>query len=71
MYLNWQLVAPRLRSMTEEYHCYTLSSFFEKRFKDKSGTIRIVSALVMVIFLTHYLSAGRIAMGSLFESLLA
>jgi SSS family solute:Na+ symporter len=69
MYLNWQLVAPRLRSMTESYHCYTLSSFFEKRFKDKSGVIRVISALVMVIFLTHYLSAGLIAMGNLLESL--
>src|SRR5580658_5527480 len=69
MFLNWQLVAPRLRTMTESYHCYTLSSFFEKRFKDKSGMIRIISALVMVIFLTHYLSAGLIAMGYLLESL--
>jgi SSS family solute:Na+ symporter len=69
MFLNWQLVAPKLRSMTEKYNCYTLSSFFEKRFKDKSGAIRIISALVMVIFLTHYLSAGLIAMGNLFESL--
>jgi sodium/proline symporter len=69
MYLNWQLVAPRLRSMTESYNCYTLSSFFEKRFKDNSGAIRVISALVMVIFLTHYLSAGLIAMGNLFESL--
>lgn len=69
MYLNWQLVAPRLRSMTEAYNCYTLSSFFEKRFKDNSGVIRVISALVMVIFLTHYLSAGLIAMGNLFESI--
>lgn len=69
MYLNWQFVAPRLRSMTEAYNCYTLSSFFEQRFKDKSGAIRVISALVMVIFLTHYLSAGLIAMGNLFESL--
>lgn len=69
MFLNWQFVAPRLRSMTEHYNCYTLSSFFEKRFKDTSGAIRIISALVMVIFLTHYLSAGLIAMGNLFESL--
>ena len=69
MYLNWQFVAPRLRSMTEHYNCFTLSSFFEKRFKDNSGVIRVISALVMVIFLTHYLSAGLIAMGNLFESL--
>lgn len=69
MYLNWQLVAPRLRTMTEQYNCYTLSSFFEARFKDNSGVIRIISALVMVIFLTYYLSAGLIAMGNLLESL--
>ncbi len=69
MFLNWQFVAPRLRSMTEQYHCYTLSSFFEKRFNDTSGKIRLLSAIIMVIFLTHYLSAGLIAMGYLLESL--
>lgn len=69
MFLNWHFVAPRLRSMTEKYECYTLSSFFEKRFEDTSGTLKLLSALVMVIFLTHYLSAGLIAMGILLESL--
>lgn len=69
MYLNWHFVAPKLRSITEKYDCYTLSSFFEKRFNDTSGFIRVISALAMVIFLTLYLSAGLIAMGNLFESL--
>ena len=69
MYLNWQLVAPRLRSMTEEYKCYTLSSFFEKRFEDSSGMIRLVSAIMLILFLTHYLSAGMIGIGILLESL--
>ena len=69
MYLNWQYVAPRLRTMTEKYQAYTLSSFFEKRFQDNTGIIRVASSIVMIIFLTHYLSAGLIAMGNLFESL--
>ncbi|WP_075882782.1 sodium/proline symporter [Candidatus Protochlamydia sp. W-9] len=69
MFFNWQFVAPKLRSMTESYDTYTLSSFFEKRFKDTSGYIRILSAIIMLIFLTHYLSAGLIAMGYLLESL--
>ena len=69
MFLNWQFVAPKLRSMTENYNCYTLPSFFEKRFNDVSGKIRLISAVAMVIFLTHYLSAGLIAMGLLFESI--
>jgi SSS family solute:Na+ symporter len=69
MFLNWHFVAPKLRSMTEKYDCYTLSSFFEKRFHDHSGLLRLISAIIMIIFLTHYLSAGLIAMGYLLESL--
>lgn len=69
MFLNWQLIAPRLRILTEKYNTYTLSSFFEKRFDDTSGILRVLSAFVMVIFLTHYLSAGLIAMGNLLEIL--
>lgn len=69
MFLNWQFVAPRLRMMTEKYNCYTLSSFFEKRYNDHAGYIKLLSAIVMLIFLTHYLSAGLIAMGYLLESL--
>lgn len=69
MFLNWQFVAPRLRIMTERYNCFTLSSFWDKKFQDTSGAIRLISALAMVIFLTHYLSAGLTAMGYLLESL--
>jgi SSS family solute:Na+ symporter len=69
MFLNWQFVAPKLRSMTENYDCNTLPSFFEKRFNDTSGRIRLIGAVAMVIFLTHYLSAGLIAMGFLIESI--
>ena len=69
MFLNWQFVAPKIRQATEKYHCYTLSSFFAKRFNDKLGIIKIASAVVLIIFLTHYLSAGLIAMGYLLESL--
>lgn len=69
MFLNWQFVAPRLRMMTEKYNCYTLASFFEKRFNDHRGYIKLLSAVVMIIFTTHYLSAGLIAMGYLLESL--
>ncbi|NGX57467.1 MAG: Osmoregulated proline transporter OpuE [Chlamydiae bacterium] len=69
MFLNWQFVAPKLRTLTEEYKSNTLSTFFEKRFRDESGTIRLVTAFLSLVFLTCYLSAGLIAMGYLFESL--
>src|ERR1700733_1563329 len=68
MYLNWRLVATRLRISTERYNCYTLSSYFEKRFNDKSGTLRLLSAIMLVFFLIHYIAATLTAMGQIFES---
>ncbi len=69
MFCSWQFVAPRLRTMTEEYNCYTLSSFFAKRYDDKMGLIRILSSIMMLLFITYYLSAGLISVGFLFESI--
>lgn len=68
MYLTWQFVAVRLRESTEKLDSYTLPTFFERRFKDNSGVIRVITALMAVIFLTFYISAGLIAMGILLES---
>lgn len=68
MYLTWQFVAVRLRESTEKLDSYTLPTFFERRFRDGSGTIRVITALMSVIFLTFYISAGLIAMGILLES---
>jgi len=68
MFLNWQFVAKKLRQETEKYNSYTLSSYFESRFHDRSGLIRLLTATMALIFLTCYLSAGMIAMGRLFES---
>lgn len=69
MFLNWQLVAKNLRIQTEKYNSYTLPTYFENRFQDGSGAIRIVTAVMTVIFLACYLTAGLIAMGFLFESI--
>lgn len=68
MFLNWQFVATKLRQSTEKLNSYTLSTFFEKHFEDKSGIIRMSTALMSIVFLSCYLSAGLIGMGLLFES---
>lgn len=68
MFCTWQFVSKRLRVMTEKYDCCTLSSFFEKRFGDNAGTIRWLTALMTVFFLSGYLAAGLTGMGLLFES---
>ena len=68
MFCNWQFVAKPLRTMTEKYDSYTLSTFFENRYHDKSGVLRISTALISVFFLTCYVASGLISMGLLIES---
>ncbi|MEW4467326.1 sodium/proline symporter PutP [Parasphingorhabdus sp. JC815] len=68
-YFNYLLVAPRLRVFTEMADdAITIPDYFEKRFQDKSHSLRIISSLVIVIFFTLYTSAGIVAGGKLFEA---
>lgn len=69
MLLNWQLIAPKMRSLTEKVGALTLSSFFESHLKDQSGRIRLFSAAVCLLFYTIYIAAGLIGLGLLAESL--
>lgn len=68
-YLNWRLVAGRLRIQTENNHnSLTLPDYFTSRFEDKSKMLRIVSAFVILIFFTIYCASGVVAGGLLFEN---
>lgn len=69
MFLNWQFVAPRIRIITEQSNSLTISSYFESRFADRSGSIRVVSACMSVLFFTFYISSGLVGLGVLVESL--
>ncbi len=69
MFLNWQLVAPRIRVATEQYNSMTFSSFFENRLGDASGCIRVFTALMTLFFYTIYISAGLVGLGLLIENL--
>jgi len=68
-YFNYRLVAPRLRVYTEiADDAITIPDFFEKRFADHSRTLRVISAVVIIIFFTLYTSAGVVSGGKLFEA---
>lgn len=69
MFLNWQLIAPKIRVATEQYNSLTFSSFFEHRLADTSGMIRIFTALMSLFFYTIYISAGLVGLGLLLENL--
>lgn len=66
---NWKWVAPRLRAYSEVAEdSITLPSFFENRLMDSSRILRIVSALIIIVFFTFYVSAGMVSGGRYFES---
>ncbi len=69
MFLNWQLIAPRIRVATEQYNSLTFSSYFESRFADTSGWIRATTAVMAIVFYTIYISAGLVGFGLLLETL--
>ncbi|MBK4716676.1 MULTISPECIES: sodium/proline symporter PutP [Tenebrionibacter/Tenebrionicola group] len=68
-YVNWKLVAGRLRVHTEANdNALTLPDYFTGRFEDKSRVLRIISALVILVFFTIYCASGVVAGARLFES---
>ncbi|MCW4151531.1 sodium/proline symporter PutP [Halomonas sp. 18H] len=71
-FLNWTLVAPRLREQTVHYgNAITIPSFLANRFPTRATALRTVSAVVIVIFFAVYTASGLVAGGKLFESAFA
>lgn len=69
-YLNWRWVAARLRLYTERAgNALTLPDFLANRFEDKSNALRIVTALVILVFFTLYCASGVVAGARLFENM--
>ena len=68
-YLNWQLVAKRLRIYTEiAGNALTIPQYFATRFGDKTGILRIVTSIAILFFFLFYTSSGLVAGGKLFNS---
>ena len=69
-WLNWLLVAGRLRVHTEvQNNALTLPDYFSNRFDDQKKVLRIVSAFVILIFFAIYCASGMVAGARLFESM--
>lgn len=69
MFLNWQFIARKIRLATEESNSLTFFSYLGERFGDKSGALRVVTALICFVFYTVYISVGLIGLGMVIESL--
>lgn len=67
-YVNWLIVAKRLRIYSNRCKAITIPDFFANRYRDKEGIMGI-SALIILIFFVPYTASGFSACGKLFSSL--
>ncbi len=68
-YLNWLIVAKRLRRYSAATHAITVPDFLAKRFRDNTKLIETIGALTIIIFFVPYTASGFSACGKLFNSL--
>ena len=68
-YLNFLLVAKRLRRYSVRLDAITIPSFISKRYNEKKPVIMCISALIILIFFVPYVASGLAAIGKLFNSL--
>ena len=58
-YINYLAVAPRLRVYTEVAgDALTIPEYFERRFEDHNHLVRIICAIVIVLFFAVYTTSG-------------
>ena len=68
-YLNWLIVAKRLRRYSVACDAITIPDFFSRRYRDEKNILMCIAALVILIFFIPYTASGFKAVGTLFNSL--
>ena len=68
-YLNWLIVAKKLRNYSEHIGAITIPDFYSRRFKDNSNLIMAIAAIMIIIFFVPYTASGFSACGKLFGTL--
>ncbi len=68
-YLNWLIVAKKIRRYSIKVNAITVPEFFTNRYHDAKKILQTVAAIVIVIFFIPYTGSGFAACGKLFSSL--
>ncbi|MGN8896399.1 sodium/proline symporter PutP [Flavonifractor sp. HCP28S3_F3] len=68
-YLNWLIVARRIRRYSHQLDAITVPQFFSKRWEDDRCLLSAIAALVIIIFFIPYTASGFSACGKLFSTL--
>ena len=69
-YLNWLIVARRLRRYSASLKAITIPDFFSRRYGDQRHLLSCLAAIIILVFFVPYTASGFKAVGTLFNSLL-
>lgn len=70
-YLNWRIVAPRLRGFSAAAkQAVTLPEFLARRLADNGPAIRVTATTLIIVFFAIYTAAGLVAGAKLFTLVL-
>ena len=70
VFISWQFMAKKFKSMTDEYDSITIPDFLSSHFRASSNLIRILAATALSLFVVIYVSAQIDITGKTFESFL-
>jgi sodium/proline symporter len=65
-FLLFLFYAPRLRTFTEKNNSLTLIDFYASRFRDGSGSLRLLLSIIFIVLLLTYISAWFLEGGKAF-----
>lgn len=68
-YLNWLIVAKRLRRYSAQLDAITIPDYFSRRYGDSHHMLAAIAAVVILVFFVPYTASGFSAVGKLFNSL--
>ncbi|MCR5254702.1 MAG: sodium/proline symporter [Acetatifactor sp.] len=68
-YLNWLLVAKKLRRYSAKVGAITVPEFFSKRYNDDKNILTCIAAIIIIVFFIPYTASGFKAVGTLFNTL--
>lgn len=68
-YINWLIVAKRLRTYSQKCEAITIPDFFSLRYRDDKNVLMGIAACIILIFFVPYTASGFAACGKLFKSL--
>lgn len=68
-YLNWLIVAKKLRKYSAQIGAITVPDYFSRRYNENKNILMAIAAVIIIVFFIPYTGSGFAACGKLFGTL--